>query len=476
MSEFECMLEQVRPALERFVYFRISIKADAEDVLQDISMTAYRNFDALRDRSSFQAWIFAIARNKCKDYFVTLAKRMELPLETMEEDVGSGNENGGSTERNRYSGMYWHGALGRVQMNGGNPEAGYEENPIVTGVRETLAKLKDKDKQILYLYFFRELPQADIARILEIPLGTVKSRLHTAKQNFKNNYPMATKKEKTVTKVSGKSLEKMEEKNMKHFPEWIPEYKIEFVDKEPFGVRWEELLGWFLVPRLGEKTSFAIYDRPDGRCSWVHLNEVIGEAEVHGIRGVEISCRSWDYREEKEGLFPPKHEPERMLVAQLTDTHCRYLASTEKVNGMKRYTTFLDGEDFTGSWGFGEENCGKEVNIAPKGDVVRKGSEITFADKKYLLDVVGRYMVAINGKTYDTICVMDVEANVNGTVIEQFIDKNGRTVLWRIYCQNDFLFPKYQKLWTEMLPDSETLMVNGLTYVHWYDCITDYVL
>ena len=462
MKEFECLLEQVKPAVERFVYFRISLKADAEDVLQDIFITAYRNFPSLREQSAFRSWIFAIARNKCKDYFATLAGRMELPLEEEAQEVIFG----------RYPG----------------PEARYERNPLREGVHNTLDKLKEKEKQILYLYFFRELPQADIAKILDVPLGTVKSRLHTAKQNFKNNYPVMAQKNVNVHKTSGKILaisngagameldSEKEKRIMKNFPELIPVYKIEQLKKEPFAVRWEELLGWFLIPRLGEEISFAIYDRPDGKCSWVHQNEVVGEAEVHGIRGVEIACRSWDYREEKEGMYPAKHEPERTLVAQLTDTHCRYLASTERVNGVKKYFTFLDGDEFTGNWGFGEDNCGKEVNIVPKGDVVRNGSEITFADKKYLLDVVGRYTVTINGKSYDTVCVMDIEANVNGTVTEQFIDENGRTVLWRIYCQNDFLFPKYQKLWTEMLPDSETLKLNGLTYVHWYDCITDYIL
>lgn len=266
---------------------------------------------------------------------------------------------------------------------------------------------------------------------------------------------------------------------MKRFPELIPKYKIEKMEKEPFPVRWEELLGWFIVPRPDEKSGFAIYDRPDGKCDWLTELEVTGEAEVHGIRGVEISCKSQDYasyQSKEDAQEKVKIQPERILVAQLTDTHTRYLASTEIVNGVKRYSTFLDGDEFNGNWGFGEDNCGKEVNIVPKGDVIRNGSEITFADKKYLLDVVGRYSVTINGKTYDTICVMDIEAKVNGTVTEQFVDENGRTVLWRIFCQNDFLYPKYNKLWTEMLPDSETYTVNGLTYVHWYDCITAYIL
>lgn len=105
-----------------------------------------------------------------------------------------------------------------------------------------------KDKQILYLYFWKELPQAEIAKQLNIPVGTVKSRLHTAKQNFKNKYPYRTD---DVSKG---------EYNMKKLPEFIPEYKIEAIPDAPFAVKWEELMGWFLVPKLGEKLSWGMYD------------------------------------------------------------------------------------------------------------------------------------------------------------------------------------------------------------------------
>ena len=59
---------------------------------------------------------------------------------------------------------------------------------------------------------------------------------------------------------------------------------------------------------------------------------------------------------------------------------------------------------------------------------------------------------------------------------EQYLDKNGRTILWRRFNKNDWAFKRYGKLWTEMLPYNETLTVKGETYVHWYDCITDYIL
>ncbi len=145
-------------------------------------------------------------------------------------------------------------------------------------------------------------------------------------------------------------------------------------------------------------------------------------------------------------------------------------------DGVKRCYTFLDGESFLGNWGFGEDNCGNETNLSPKGDITRNGSVVTSVDKPFLLDIVGRYAVTIGGKCYDTVCVMDIETYDCGTASEQFLDKNGRTILWRRFNRDDWAIERYGRLWSEQLPDNERLTINGVTYVHWYDCITDYIL
>ena len=96
-------------------------------------------------------------------------------------------------------------------------------------------------------------------------------------------------------------------------------------------------------------------------------------------------------------------------------------------------------------------------------------------DKDFLLDIVGRYTVTIAGKAYDTVCVMDVETYNDGVASEQFLDRSGRTILWRRFNRDGWALDRYGKPWTELLPDSERLTINGRTYVHWYDCITDYI-
>ena len=422
MKSFEELLAEHRGAVERYVKFKLPSEADTDDVIQEVCVTAFQKFGQLKDRDAFKSWLIAIARNRCSDWYRRRAKHPEISLESVTEPS---------------CGMYGPG----------------------NAVLDTLEALPERERQILRLYYFDELPQAEISTRLGVPVGTVKSRLHTAREHFRKLYPCPQR---------GGII-------MKKIPEYLPTYTIEPSNETPFPVRWEELMGWFLVPKLGEELTWGIYDYPSRKISCLFEMKVTGKAEVHGIEGVEIIARETpaDATPEKDVIAAEKLE--RRFVAQLTDTHCRYLATMYYDGDTKKYFTFLDGEPFTDNWGFGEDNCGNEVNIAPKGDIVRNGNAVTTADKKFLLDVVGRYTVTIDGKRFDTVCVMDIETYNGGVVSEQFLDREGRTVLWRRFNRNDWPAQQYGGRWTELLPDMERLTVNGETYVHWYDCITDHI-
>lgn len=70
------------------------------------------------------------------------------------------------------------------------------------------------------------------------------------------------------------------------------------------------------------------------------------------------------------------------------------------------------------------------------------------ANKDFLLDIVGCYTVTIGGKSYDTVCVMDIETYDCGVVSEQFLDKNGKTILWRRFNRDNWAIDRYKKLWS----------------------------
>ncbi len=425
MDEFLRHYEVCRPALERFVRFRIANAHDAEDILQDVLTSALLSWPTLRDTANFRAWLIGIARHKCADFLRRRYARPETPVETLPETACA------------------------PRHTSGTPSA----------VEEALARLSGEEQHLLHMCYWQSLPQEAIAKALSIPLGTVKSRLFAARAHFRAAYPQHHP-------MKGAS-------DMKKMPLLLPEYTILRRDDPPFSVKWEEIMGWFIVPKLGEKLTWAMYDQPDRIRTEVDEMTVLGKAQVHGIKGVEIralasnpmDCNALD-----------NGDAERTFVAQLTDTHCRLLAETHVEGGVKRIYTFLDGDEFLNNWGFGEDNCGNETNLYAKGEILREGDVITSGDKKYLLDVVGRYDVTIGAKTWDTICVMVLECYVEGMATEQYIDRNGRTVLWRRFNVDDWHIPEGGRSWSRQLPESQRITINGRTFVHWYDCITSYIL
>ena len=217
MEKFERLLRAHYGPLERFVKYRLSGTGDAEDLLQEVCLTAYEKYHTLRDPAKFKPWILQIARNKCLNYF--RAKRPEhISLDTVE--------------------------LCLTDSFRGPVEA----------VQDTLSLMREQDRAVLTLAYFDGLSQTEIAGRLQIPVGTVKSRMYAAKNRFRSIYPTASKGNDP----------------MKNLPNIMPEYTITRSAEAPFPVKWEELMGWFIVPREGRRASGpCMNSRPESApCMW----------------------------------------------------------------------------------------------------------------------------------------------------------------------------------------------------------------
>jgi RNA polymerase sigma-70 factor (ECF subfamily) len=140
----ELLLTAVRPALQRYVGGLVGA-SDSEDVLQDILLTVYRKLKLLEHPEVFRAWMFRIASRTA---FRHLKKRKRWPDHARDEDA------------------FEH-------LIAPDPPPPGDE------IRTLLASdvISPASRAVLVLHFHEELPLADVAAILEIPLGTVKSRL-----------------------------------------------------------------------------------------------------------------------------------------------------------------------------------------------------------------------------------------------------------------------------------------------------------
>ena len=129
----------------RYVYaiaargFRLSDE-DAEDVFQDVFTRIYTRLDSLRDDSALRPWIAQLTRRRCLD---AVAARREVPAEDVTEE--------GSSDLS-------------------DVEEAFE-------VREALAELSEPCQDILDRFFARDQSYKTIADELEIPSGTIASRI-----------------------------------------------------------------------------------------------------------------------------------------------------------------------------------------------------------------------------------------------------------------------------------------------------------
>ena len=215
-DEFTRLLAPHKNAVERFVYYKLPTRADGEDVLQDVYFAAAQNLRQLRDPAKFKPWILAIAANRIRTFYAKRARRQEIPHE---DD--------------------FFAALPESRTGRG----------VLHSVHETLEKLPDSDRTLLQLAYFHDVPLSEIAARLNVPVGTVKSRLYAARGRFRALYPFPP------SEKGGFPMSKM--------PQNLPEISIRRTG-EAESAFWTELMGWFIIPRIGEKASWAIYSRSPG--------------------------------------------------------------------------------------------------------------------------------------------------------------------------------------------------------------------
>jgi RNA polymerase sigma factor (sigma-70 family) len=123
---------------------------DARDILQDVWLRAIRGIPRLRDGSRLRGWLFGITRRVLMD---RLRRRYSMPPATPldSDDVPAG------------------------------PEP-VDREPDLVALEAALETMPFSEREVLTLFYLRDLSLAELAEALSIPVGTVKSRLFRARQ------------------------------------------------------------------------------------------------------------------------------------------------------------------------------------------------------------------------------------------------------------------------------------------------------
>jgi RNA polymerase sigma-70 factor (ECF subfamily) len=129
-------------------------EADTWDLLQETWLRVFRSVDTIRDPRTLPAFLYATARN-CA---LSRLRKRGVPIESL----------GGSDES--------------VNVNGAAADWAFVAFDDAEQVHHALDQLPLPQREALTLYFLQDLSIDEIAGVLNVPPGTVKSRLHYAKQ------------------------------------------------------------------------------------------------------------------------------------------------------------------------------------------------------------------------------------------------------------------------------------------------------
>lgn len=130
----------------------------AEDILQECFLRAYRHMDKVDDRAPVGAWLHRIAVNLSYNW-LSRRRFSLMPLEEVVDQLVSGPVP--------------------------SPESTLERGELRQTIQDAIAELEFNHRMVVILFYLQDFSLADIAYILDCPVGTVKSRLHYAREHLR---------------------------------------------------------------------------------------------------------------------------------------------------------------------------------------------------------------------------------------------------------------------------------------------------
>lgn len=157
---FELLYARWQPRWLRFATWLVRNQDDALDVTQEASVAIARNIHRLKDPALFKAWSFTIVRRRAADHVRGAINARRLATALLQES----------------------------ETQSAEPEA-------CTSMADLLALVDKNDQHLLALFYVYGLSVAELASVLEVPAGTVKSRLFHARGRLQRAYELELKGE-----------------------------------------------------------------------------------------------------------------------------------------------------------------------------------------------------------------------------------------------------------------------------------------
>ena len=171
-ASFPMLVDRYQRELFHFLVRFLGDRAAAEDVFQETFLQVHQSADQFDPQRRFRPWLFTIAANKARDLMRSQARRPTNPLQA---SISPGDDESGQF-------------IDLMQSSPDMPGEPMERQELQQLVHKTVMTMPEHLREILLLSYFHQFPYKQISDILNIPLGTVKSRLHAAVAHFADRW------------------------------------------------------------------------------------------------------------------------------------------------------------------------------------------------------------------------------------------------------------------------------------------------
>jgi RNA polymerase sigma-70 factor (ECF subfamily) len=167
LPSFERLVSRYQNKIMGYSARMLSDHDEAEDVAQEVFIKAYRSLESFRGESSFSTWLYRIATNLCIDR-MRKKKRSPQQAYSLDEPIDKDEDKGGR----------------EVPDYSAEPTRNVEREELRLRVREMVAEMPEKLRAVLVMCDMQGMAYEDIAKVLDVPIGTVKSRLFHARADL----------------------------------------------------------------------------------------------------------------------------------------------------------------------------------------------------------------------------------------------------------------------------------------------------
>lgn len=162
MEDFTQIFYTYKDRVYNQVFRMLGSPQDAEEAVQDVFLRVYKGLSEFRGDAKISSWIFRIATNVC----ISKWKQRKGDSSSIEDEVIQSQ-----VMKQHYTPA---------------PDVQFEKEENRKKILESIAKLSPEYSSVVTLYYFEEMSYEEIAQITDIPMGTVGTYLHRAKNDLKN--------------------------------------------------------------------------------------------------------------------------------------------------------------------------------------------------------------------------------------------------------------------------------------------------